>query len=231
MCGRYALHGPKSRRRTARPYLDALDEYAPRYNVAPTQVMPIVRMADGCPHVVPARWGLVPSWAQDMNIGFKTFNARAETVATKPAFRDAYRRRRCLVPASGYYEWQSRAHVKQPYYFTVGHDALFAFAGLWDEWMPADADPVATYTIIVCAPNVLAREVHDRMPVILRDEDWERWLHGSDPGSLLKPYAATDLQRHPVSTRVNDAANDDISLIDPLDEASTLSPQMDLWGN
>ncbi len=215
MCGRYALYGPKSRSRYSRPYLDGLDAFEPRYNVAPSQIMPIVRLAEGEPRVAPARWGLVPYWSKDIRIGYKTINARAETLATKPAFRDAYRQRRCLVPASGYYEWQPRPSGKQPYYFTSHDGSLLAFAGLWDVWRPHDGEPVTSYTIIVCESNPLAADVHDRMPVIIDERDWERWLAGPAVGDLLKPSPAASLACHPVSTRVNTPANDDSSLISP----------------
>ena len=220
MCGRYALHGPISRRRHEHVWLAALETFEPRYNVAPSDTMPIVRLADGVPKVVAARWGLVPFWARDVKIGFKTINARAETVATKPAFREAYRRRRCLVPASGYYEWQAGASGKQPYYFTRSQGAPLAFAGLWEEWRSPTGDRLTSYTIVVCAPNPVTAAVHDRMPVILGDHDWERWLGGSHVDDLLKPLPAEDLQCWPVSTRVNTARNDDPSLILPLDQAT-----------
>ncbi len=215
MCGRYALFGPKSRSRDVRDYLGGLDAFEPRYNVAPSQMMPIVRLAEGEPTVVEARWGLVPHWAKDSKIGYKTINARSETLATKPAFRDAYRQRRCLVPASGYYEWQARAGGKQPYYFTSRDGALLAFAGLWERWRPQEGEPLISYTIVVCAPNPLASDIHDRMPVIVDEQDWERWLTGPDPAGLLKPCLDEKLRCYRVSTRVNTPANDDPSLVCP----------------
>ncbi len=224
MCGRYALHGPKSRRRREHEWLDGLDTFEPRYNVAPSDTMPIVRLADGVPKVVAARWGLVPFWAGDVKIGFKTINARAETVATKPAFREAYRRRRCLVPASGYYEWQAGANGKQPYYFTSPEPSPLVFAGLWEMWKSPTGDRLTSYTIIVCAPDPLTKTVHDRMPVILGEHEWNRWLADPDVGDLLQPIHANALQCWPVSTRVNTARNDDPSLILPLDRTELPGP-------
>jgi putative SOS response-associated peptidase YedK len=151
MCGRYALYGPKSRSRYEQAYFKGLEQYPDRYNVAPTDVMPIVRLVDGEPNITPARWGLIPYWAKDIKIGFSTINARAETIAKKPAFREAYEKRRCLVPGSGYYEWAKHPNGKRPYYFTSRDGELLTFAGLWEKWKPKEGEPIISYTIIVCA--------------------------------------------------------------------------------
>ena len=217
MCGRYALHGPKSRRREP-AWADALDDFEPRFNVAPSDTMPIVRLADGAARVVAARWGLVPYWAKDSKIAFKTINARAETVATKPAFRDAYRHRRCLVPASGYYEWHAGPRGKQPYYFTTDDGALLTFAGLWDVWRSTAGETLTSYTIIVGAAGASGPHAQNRLPVIVEERDRQRWLAGPDVDRLLDPLPASRLARHAVSPRVNTTRNDDPSLVCPLPE-------------
>ncbi len=216
MCGRYALGPYHPARDIEREYFASLDEFPGRYNVAPTQEMPIVRMHEGKPELVSARWGLIPSWANDMKVGFSTINARAETVATKPAFRDAYKWRRCLVAATGYYEWQKRPDGKQPYYFTSRDGSLLVFAGLWESWKPKEGDPVLSYTIIVCEPNPLASAVHDRMPVIIPDKDWRRWLVEPDVRHLLKPCPEDTLESYPVSRAVNSSRNESPQLIEPV---------------
>lgn len=179
--------------------------------------MPIVRMGkdSGRPELTTARWGLIPFWAKDAKIGYSTINARAETVATKPAFREAFKRRRCLVPASGYYEWQKRPDgQKQPHYFTSRDDSLLMFAGLWEYWKPKEGEPITSYTIIVCAPNPLCAAVHDRMPVIIDEKHWEHWLEGErDPGKLLKPAPDEALRVYQVSTAVNSPKNEGAELI------------------
>jgi putative SOS response-associated peptidase YedK len=164
------------------------------------------------------RWGLVPSWWPKplKELRAATFNARVETVADKPFFRDAFRRNRCLIPASGYYEWQDTATGKQPWYFTRADDEPMTFAGLWDEWKDkATGDVLKSCTMLITEPNDFVAEVHDRMPVVLESKDFSSWLH--DGGStLLRPAANDVLQRWPVSRRVNSsrAPADDPSLID-----------------
>ena len=226
MCGRYVLYGPKSRWRAESIYFEGLDSFPDRYNVAPSQTMPVVRLVEGKPTVTPARWGLIPYWAKDSKIGYSTFNAMAETVAEKPAFREAYKKRRCLVPASGYYEWAKRPHGKQPYYFTSRDGSLLTFAGLWEKWKPKDGEPIVSYTIIVCAPNPLAAGVHDRMPVIIAEKDREHWLsehrgphhlrNRQNPARLLKPCPDELLHVFPVSTAVNTPKHDAPELIEPI---------------
>ena len=191
MCGRYTLSTPEQALDFLAPVLDeagvppALEA---RFNVAPTQVMPIV--ANRTTRVVElARWGLIPTWAKDPSIGSRMINARAESVAEKPAFRTAFERRRCLVPADGFYEWKAEGKRKQPYYIHLEPRRPFAFAGLWDRWKAPDGDWQTSFTIITCAPNERIAELHDRMPVILAPDDWERWLT-REP---LPPEALQDL--------------------------------------
>jgi putative SOS response-associated peptidase YedK len=215
MCGRYALFGPKSRSRADNPYFAGLDEFPDVYNVAPSLVMPVARLIDGRLELLRARWGLVPCSSSDWKIGYKMINARAETVATSKAYGPPYhRKQRCLVPASGFYEWRKSPVGKQPYYITSAGDELLAFAGLWEQWRQPDGEPLITYTVITGRPNALVAPLHDRMPVIVDPADYVRWLTADDPADLLQPYPAELMRAYPVSTRVNSPKNDDESLVE-----------------
>lgn len=217
MCGRYALYGPRSRHRAEHEYFQGLTDFEPSFNVAPSQLMPVSGLMDGEPRMTLAKWGFVPHWAKDPKIGYKMINARSETVATSKAYGPPYRKRqRCLVPASGFYEWQQRPSGKQPYYITSAGGELLAFAGLWEHWKQPDGEWLITYTILTGEPNELMRRLHDRMPVILLAEDYDRWLGEDDPRDLLAPYPAELLRAYPVSTRVNSPANNDSAILDPL---------------
>jgi putative SOS response-associated peptidase YedK len=160
------------------------------------------------------RWGLIPSWAKDASAAAKMINARSETAAAKPAFRDALMSRRCLIPADGFYEWMQTGKTKQPYCLEVYGGELFAFAGIWDRWRDAGGKIVETCSILTTVPNAVTLAVHDRMPVILDPYNYDLWL---DPGmrdagaasDLLKPYDARLMRCYPVSTRINHVANDD----------------------
>jgi putative SOS response-associated peptidase YedK len=217
MCGRYELHTHPAALALALG-LKFPPEITPRYNIAPTQAVPIVRLRDDERQLSQTRWGLVPFWAKDVSIGNKMINARAESVATKPGYRDAYRKMRCLVPASGFYEWAKMTDgKKQPVRICMTDDAPFAFAGLWSRWGPRDAE-LETCAIITTEANELCAKVHDRMPVILAPSDYERWLDTSDPDpvDLLRPYPSDAMRAYPVSPRVNSPKNDDVELIEPL---------------
>jgi putative SOS response-associated peptidase YedK len=216
MCGRYRLgRGREAFKKYFGTEDDDLD-WSPRYNIAPTQVVPIVRQHAREPKrtLASMRWGLIPSWATDLSIGAKLINARAETAAEKPAFRDALQRRRCLIPADGFFEWKKLGKGTQPYCFTLVDDSVFAFAGIWDRWRDPDKQWIETCSILTTTPNAVMAHVHDRMPVILRPDDYDLWL---DPGftklegllELMKPYDARLMKKHPVSTRVGDPKNDD----------------------
>lgn len=217
MCGRYALYGPRARTRTDAEYFSSLEHHPGRWNVAPGQTLPITRLnRDGAIEQVTARWGLVPFWARDEKLAYKCINARAETVASAPAFRGAYRnRRRCLVPACGFYEWHKQPAGKQPYYITSIDESLLAFAGLWDAWRQPDGATLTTFTVITTTPNALTQRLHDRMPVILEPENYRAWLEDDDPQALLRPAPVEMLQCYPVSARVNNARNDAPDLIAP----------------
>jgi putative SOS response-associated peptidase YedK len=167
------------------------------------------------------RWGLVPFWAKDLKIGYRTINARAETVASKPAFRAAFRQRRCLIPADGFYEWKTQSGGKQPYYIRLKHNHLFAFAGLWEHWKSETGEIMESCTIIVTNANELVRSIHDRMPVILNPNDYETWLLPSKNSTdyltaLLKPYPAEQMTAYSVNVSVNNPKHEDPSCIEPL---------------
>ena len=163
-----------------------------------------------------ARWGLVPSWSRDLSLGAGMINARAETLEEKPAYRTAFHTRRCLVPARGFYEWQTQGAKSQPYKIALRNGALFAFAGLWERWVPEGGEPVESFTIITTQANKLVGEVHDRMPVIIAPADHQRWLTGPEAAAkkLLLPFAA-GLTIAAVGDRVNNIKNDDVSLLQP----------------
>ncbi len=222
MCGRYALvvvgDGSLQRRFSLEEFLP---DVRPRYNVAPTQTLPVV-VRNSPDRVEMMRWGLIPSWAKDASIGSRMINARAETVAEKPAFRRPLRSQRCLVPATGFFEWKREGGGRTPFYFRLRDDALFAFAGLWDVWTnPEGRGEVHSYTIITCPANAVVAPIHDRMPVMLEREAEEAWLdpESSDPKELLPflhPYPADQMTGHRVGGRVNSVKNDAPELIAPV---------------
>ena len=199
--------------------------FTPRFNIAPSQPVPVVRLAPQQPQpqreLVWLRWGLIPSWAKDPAIGNRMINARAETVAEKPAYRAALRRRRCLVAADGFYEWQRTGGRKQPYFIHMRDDRPFAFAGLWEAWEGPDQSAIESCTLLTTEPNELVRPIHNRMPVILAPDDYDRWL---DPAvqkpeqlaPLLGPYPSDEMTADPVSTFVNSPANDGPQCIEPV---------------
>lgn len=191
------------------------------YNVAPSQDVPILRdnPETGEREFAFARWGLIPSWAKDAKFGYHTINARAETVAEKPSFRAAYRKRRCLVPSSGFYEWKQDGARKQPYLIEMKDKKPMAFAGLWETWRdPQDESIVQSCTIIVTDANAFMKPLHDRMPVILDPGDYGKWLNTELPDgkSLLHPCPGDWLSAYPVSTHVNSPRNNDSQCIQPL---------------
>ena len=223
MCGRYRL---SRRKQLIQEYFDTTDEvdWEPRYNIAPAQTVPVIRQGAREPvrRASLMRWGLVPNWAKDSTIGPRMINARAETAAEKPAFKELLQRRRCLVPADGFYEWQKTGKSKQPYCFEMMEREPFAFAGLWDSWRTPNGATLETCTILTTTPNQLLADMHDRMPVILPSASYDLWL---DPGfrdlaatsEMLKPYDAGQMRRYPVSPRVNNVANDDPQCSQPIE--------------
>jgi putative SOS response-associated peptidase YedK len=216
MCGRYRLSQRKQIIEEHFDTADWQDDWSPRYNIAPTQQVPVIRQHPKEPirQISSMRWGLIPNWAREVSIASSTINARSETAATKPAFRDPLKFRRCLIPADAFYEWKRMEKSKQPYCFEVNDGDLFAFAGLWDGWKDARGNWVKTCSILTTTPNAVTSAVHNRMPVILQPETYDLWL---DPGmqnvaaisELLKPYDARLMRSYPISTRINHVANDD----------------------
>ena len=226
MCGRFTL--TVSARVLADLFgVEDLPDVRPRYNIAPTQSVLMVRgTSEAQPEFGEARWGLIPGWAKDAKIGARMINARAETVADKPAFRSALRRRRCLIPSDGFYEWRKLAGGKQPYLIRFTDGSPFAFAGLWERWHDSDGQAIDSCTIITTTPNDLVAHLHDRMPVILPSRHHSEWL-GSDTfaperlAELLQPCPASGMEAYPVSKRVNNPANDDSRCIARIDEPDT----------
>lgn len=220
MCGRYTFRTPVDQVAEFFGVLDDFPRIDPLFNIAPTQLAPIIAYnASGDLVMRLYKWGLVPHWADDPAIGNKLINARAETIASKPAYRAGYKRRRCVVPADGFYEWAKVDRKrKQPYYIHRTDNQPFAFAGLWEEWADADNLNLRTFTIITTEPNDLVREIHNRMPVIFNRDQIGDWL-GDDldkASNLLRACDASGWIADPVSTRVNSPANDTPDLITPI---------------
>lgn len=221
MCGRFTLTMPleriAERFRAAMPSL----HWNPRYNICPTERILAVRKIEQEPReIVPMQWGLVPHWATDPKTGYRMINARSETILEKPAYRGPFGRRRCLIPADGFYEWKRVGKVRQPYHFRVRGGALFAIAGLWDRWRNEEGEALESCTLITCAPNALMLEIHDRMPVILPEESWEDWLatpveKAKNLVGLLKPYPADEMSGQAVRRLVNSTENDSPECILP----------------
>ncbi len=214
MCGRFALMTPKEEI-AARFDLSQQLELAVRYNIAPSQLAAVIRQKpDTRNELIMMRWGLVPHWAKDMKIGYKMINARAETVADKPSFRSAFKQRRCLIPSDGFFEWQHAANkTKQPYFIKMKNGDLFAYAGLWESWQdPESGKTVESFTIITTGANTIVTKIHDRMPVILRPEQYGHWLSPTTEQSFLKnllgPFDPFKMTAYPVSGMCNNAQND-----------------------
>ena len=223
MCGRFS--------QTATPEIIAeqfevkepLPRFKARYNVAPSQPIAAIRIDPdrATRTLVMLRWGLIPSWAKDTKIGFQCINAKAETVAEKPSFRSAFKKRRCLVVATGFYEWQVQGRTKQPLWIGLRSKRPFAFAGLWEHWKPAEEEPLETCTIITTEPNELMRPIHNRMPVILAPVSYDQWLdptfqHIEPLKALLRPYLSEELTAYPVSTFVNNPRHDAPQCLEPM---------------
>lgn len=225
MCGRFTL--------TAAEHvildlfeIQTLPPQTARYNVAPTQDVLAVRTGEDAREAAMLRWGLIPHWAKDKAIGSRMINARAETVAEKPAYREAFAQRRCLVVADGFIEWQRQGKKKQPFHIRLRSGLPFGFAGLWDRWRDEDGQWLQTCTVLTTEPNDLVAPVHDRMPVIVPQNAHERWLDpSSDRGSLKElfaPFPSDLMESVAVSTRVNSVAHDDPSCLDAVEVQGAL---------
>ena len=230
MCGRYRL---SRRKQLIEEHFDSVSDepdWSVRYNIAPTQPVAVIRQHPKEPvrELSLVRWGLIPSWAKDPSGAARMINARSETADSKPAFRDALKSRRCMIPADGFYEWMRAGKMKQPYCFEVNEGELFAFAGIWDRWKGPSGDMIETCSILTTTPNAVTSPVHDRMPVILDPDSYDLWL---DPGmtnvaaasDLLKPFDARLMRCFPVSNRINRVANDDEECSRPVEFEQTQS--------
>ncbi len=219
MCGRYTLKTPVNELAKQFEVEEYPSSITPSYNIAPTQQVATVLAEDGKRKLEMLHWGLIPSWADDPAIGNRMINARGETVAEKPSFRSAFKNRRCLILADGFYEWQKTDNGKQPFYIRMEDGLPFAFAGLWESWH--NGREIRSCTIITTDANELVGDIHNRMPVILHPEDYDLWL---DPGfdekdpltALLKPYPSDSMEAYPVSRRVNKPSNDEPKVIEPV---------------
>lgn len=221
MCGRFTLYA-KGEILAGEFGVSGVPPEPPRYNIAPSRPVLTVRAdAAGGREAALLRWGLVPSWSRDPAVGSRLINARTETVREKPSFRNAFRRRRCLIPASGFYEWLQEGRRKQPYYVRMRDGRVFAFAGLWERWEAPEGGSIETCTILTTGANAVLAPIHDRMPVILARPDYGTWL---DPAlkdtdslvSLLVPFPRDGMVAYPVSPRVNAPSADDEDCIAPL---------------
>jgi len=258
MCGRFTLTNPTDE---LAGYFNVLvkTQLRPRFNIAPTQPVACVRReprqpgdkSDAANELVDMRWGLIPHWAKDPAIGNRMINARSETVAEKPAYKDAFRRRRCLVVADGFYEWRKLEGAKQPYFIAMADRKPFGIAGLWARWKPGegqldnivgaerpkvpmtDDGRVESCSFLTTGPNELMEPIHNRMPVIVPSDQWETWLSPEIEdvdllGKLLLPYPAEEMQAWPVSTHVNKPTNDDPDCIRPLPQLRIVRPEKDV---
>jgi putative SOS response-associated peptidase YedK len=234
MCGRfarYSLSRELERLFNAHP---PSFEIQPNYNVAPTQEIPVIIQHEDGRHIKKRHWGLVPFWAKDVSIGSRMINARVETVTSKPAFRAALKHRRCLIPANGFYEWKGKAGSKQPYYFHLPSGDPFAFAGLYEIWddkkAPSEAGPYKSCTIITMDASDSVKDIHNRMPLILKPEAYNEWLdpENKEPGrieKLLNNGCVKELKRYPVSKLVNQVGNNTQDCMEPLRDAGSMGTQ------
>ena len=218
MCGRFASHRPIDEIRAIFGTVNAPPNAAPTWNMAPTQLAPVVRLhpETRARHLDLLRWGLVPHWARDLKSARQPINARSETAATSPLFRDALAHRRCLVPADAFYEWQATPQGKRPHAIARADGSMLALAGLWEGWRAPDGEVLRSFTILTTPASEAVRALHDRMPAVIEPADWPLWLGetGDGAAALLRPSAAA-LRIWPVSTRVNSVRNDGPDLLAP----------------
>jgi putative SOS response-associated peptidase YedK len=222
MCGRFTLKTPKEI--VARQFgVEIEDELAPRYNIAPTQTVATIRataQSGESREFAHLKWGLIPSWARDASMGARLINARSETVTEKPSFREAFKRRRAIIPADGIYEWQRTEDKKQPYFIRMRDGSLFGFAGLWDRWRK-EGEIIESCSILTTSANEVFRPVHERIPVVLQPESYSEWLDTDVRGvealkELLRPYPSSEMIAYPVSIRVNSPQHQGAELIERL---------------
>jgi putative SOS response-associated peptidase YedK len=227
MCGRFTLFLSRAEIERFFDVLTVPFDLQPNYNVAPTQEIPVIIQQEDARHLRKFRWGLVPFWAKDTAIGSRMINARVETASSKPAFKSAFRHRRCLIPANGFYEWQGKAGSKQPFYFHFPAGEPMAFAGLWETWQdksaPDASEPYQSCTIITTEASEWVRDVHDRMPLILKPEGYGEWLDPENKDAesierILETGSVRDLQRYPVSKLVNRVESNSKACVEPIEK-------------
>jgi putative SOS response-associated peptidase YedK len=229
VCGRFTLAIPKAMLESLFR-LDIAGDLPPRFNIAPSQPVVVVRAPESeAREFALFQWGLIPSWSKDPAIGPRMINARSETAAKKPSFRAAMKRRRCLIPASGFYEWTKVGAAKQPFYIRMRDERPFAMAGLWELWCGEDGSELETCTILTTTPNEVVGEIHERMPVIITPDDFDEWMDPANEkpgtvGPLLRPYPAAEMKAHPVDLRVNKPSADDSSCIEPISDEPPPAP-------
>jgi putative SOS response-associated peptidase YedK len=232
MCGRFAR---RSTQEVLADWfgveLEDMPWFAPTYNAAPQSVQPVVRLNrdSGAREFALMRWGLVPFWAKDAKVGYTTINARAEEALTKTMYREAFKKRRCLIPADAFYEWRRiDAKTKIPFAFALTGNQPYAFAGLWERWQPKNAEPLETFTILTTDPNPLVEPMHNRMPAILEPADYSRWLEAGDvarpPVDLLRPLPAAKMLSWQVGDRLGNVRNNDPELLAPVEAATAPQP-------
>ena len=225
MCGRFTSQAkPKEIEKEFDVKVSDNELFTPRYNIAPTQTIAAVLESDGKRIIEGLRWGLIPGWAKDQSIGSKMINARAETLAEKPSFKNAFRSHRCIIPASGFYEWQKQTKgAKQPFYFRIKDKDIFGFAGLYEHWLDKETgEQIETCTIITTEANKVLEPIHERMPVILKPEDYEQWLDAKEKDTdklqkLLALYPSEEMESYQVSKAVNSLSNDSPELLEEIE--------------
>jgi putative SOS response-associated peptidase YedK len=235
MCGRYVRRSDKQRiAEHFHVHGPSVPDFGESFNVAPQTFQPVIRLNrdSGEREIVLMRWGLIPFWAKDAKMGISTINAKAETVATAPTFREAFKSRRCLVPADAFYEWQKiDAKTKQPFAIGMKDGSPYAFAGLWERWRdPATREPLETFTVITTDPNEVVEPMHNRMPVIIQPKDYDRWLTPGDPQrppvDLLRPFPADRMNAWKVGRKVGNVKNDTPDCIEPMIDSGDEKPSL-----
>ncbi|OPZ72488.1 MAG: putative SOS response-associated peptidase YedK [Firmicutes bacterium ADurb.Bin456] len=218
MCGRFTLTADIKMLKNVFQLKENCFDYIPRYNIAPGQNLHVIIEVEGARKLRSMKWGLIPAWARDAKTGFRMINARSETIDTKPAFKGPFQRRRCLIPADGFYEWTDQNDTRKPFRIILPGGPVFAFAGIWERWKPPQAEGTVVYTcsVITAPASEYLKKIHDRMPVILdREQDYKAWLGPGEPAAqkkLLQTYRG-DLEFYPVTTSVNSPQNDHPGLI------------------
>lgn len=224
MCGRFGMNMTAAEIAKIFGTSNPLPNFPANYNASPTQNLPVVHEADGQRIIGIYRWGLVPSWAKDLSIGIRAINARAEGIESKPMFKAAFKSRRCLVPASVFFEWTGKKGQKQPHAIALKNNEPMAFAGLWESWKePKTGELLRTFSIITGEPNELVKPIHDRMPVIIHPSNWDQWLKHNESTeelkNLLVPYPESEMMEWEISPAINTVRNNHCELWNPMNSA------------